>query len=573
MKHVLHSLLYLLLAMGSIKAAAQQVVLHYPDGRQLKLHVSELDSISMHPDTWHDPTGEPNRVRTTLVADFEDGTPRRTRGQHRISMGTSDTEKTMLWETSDNIWVGQTGSTPQQFSLTAGSGTTQGEFEGIVAQGTPITAIYPYQEGIALSENGKVTKLKLPAIQQATPGSCDPRAALMIAATQNEASSEGDYQALALSFKNLCSYIEITPTEQLSQLSITAHDNVGAPQYLAGTLTANYNSGEPTWEITGGSNTVTLDGPLESGKSYYIAVLPGTKATGFSITCCKGSQSMVRHYDNSATFNRSKYHNCSAFTTGGTYSTADYVDMGLEGDDIHRYWATRNLGAATPSDFGSYFAWGEVDGKKAWDNYNFTWPNYKWGDRNEHNLGDFSLGPFVQKYNSSDQLLQLVADDDAATKLWGTSWQMPTKADFEALLNQCKWEYTANYKHTGVNGFIVYAASHSSINNADEVDTVDGAEVAHIFLPFGGYKQDGGGTVINPSSVHGYYWSSTVEEAVVSGPDCYNYSRAYDLMLGRNDGTTSASVNADFRSDGQNIRAVYVGQVVGAARHQPHPQF
>lgn len=560
MKHVLHSLLYLLLAMGSTKAAAQQVVLHYPDGRQLKLHVSELDSISMHPDTWHDPTGEPNRVRTTLVADFEDGTPRRTRGQHRISMGTSGTEKTMLWDAGDNIWVGQAGSTPHQFSLTDGSGTTQGEFEGIVAQGTPITAIYPYQEGIALSENGKVTKLKLPATQRATPGSCDPRAALMIAATQNEASSEGDYQALALSFKNICSYIEITPTEQLSQLSITAHDAGGNSQYLAGTLTANYNSGEPTWEITGGSNTITLDGPLEEGTTYYIAVLPGTKATGFSITCCKGSQSMVRHYNGSATFNRSKYHNCSAFTTGGTYSTADYVDMELTDNGIHRYWATRNLGAATPSDFGSYFAWGEVDGKKAWDNYNFTWPNYKWGDGIEYELVNIQTQSLLKKYNSSDLLQQLEKDDDAATKLWGAGWQMPTKADFDALLKQCKWEYTDNYKHTGVNGFIIYKASYQTAKNDSIVDTEDGTEVAHIFLPFGGYMQDGDGTVINPSSVHGYYWSSTVEPAVGTGPGCFNYFRAYDLMLGRDGGTTSASVNADFRRGGQNIRAVYVGK-------------
>lgn len=558
MKHVLHSLLYLLLAMGSTKAAAQQVVLHYPDGRQLKLHVSELDSISMHPDTWHDPTGAPNRVRTTLVADFEEGAPRRTRGQHRISMGTSDTEKTMLWETSDNIWVGQAGSTPHKFSLTDGSGTTQGEFEGIVLQGTPITAIYPYQEGIALSENGKVTKLKLPTIQQATPGSCDPRVALMIAATQNEASSEGDYQALALSFKNLCSYIEITPTEQLSQLSITAHDAGGNSQYLAGTLTANYNSGEPTWEITGGSNTVTLDGPLEEGTTYYIAVLPGTKAAGFSITCCKGSQSMVRHYDNSATFNRSKYHNCSAFTTGGTYSTADYVDMELTGNDIHRYWATRNLGAATPSDFGSYFAWGEVDGKKAWDNYNFTWPNYKWGDKNEHDISDISQASFVNKYKSSDQL-QLEAADDAAYHLWGAGWQMPTKADFDALLKQCQREYTANYKHTGVNGFIIYAASHKTITDDGKVDTKNGAEVAHIFLPYGGYKQDGDDTVINPSSVHGYYWSSTVESAKGTGYGCFNYSRAYDLVLTYSNHSTDAKVSQDFRRGGQNIRAVYVG--------------
>lgn len=555
MKHIFYSLLCLLLLAAGGKATAQQVVLHYPDGRQFKLHVSELDSISFHSDAWHDPTGEPNRVRMTLVADFDERAPKSTRSQRRIHMGTEGSERSMLWETGDNIWVGQPGNLTRKFSLASGEESKQGEFTGIVLQGIPITAIYPYQEGIQLNENGKVTSLSLPTTQKATAGSCDPRVALMMATAQNENTSEGDNATVALSFKNICSYIEITPTEALSQVTITAHDANGAAVPLGGTLTATYNSGEPTWEITKGSNTVTLDGPLESGKSYYIAVLPGTKAAGFSITCCKGSQSKVRHYNGSATFNRSKYHNCSAFTTGDDYSTADYVDLGLEDDGIHRCWATRNLGAGSPTDFGSYFAWGVTNGLKSWDEAHFDWQSYAHGDGYEPS--DYS-STFVSKYNSSDGLTLLTATDDAATQLWGTDWQMPTQADYKALNTQCHKEYTRNYKGSGVNGYIYYKVGHQPVDDkaaADEhVDLNESKEeVPHIFLPWGGYYQ--GNDVVNPGA-HGYYWSSEVEPSVGQGPGCYNYARAYDFVMTNQ---PSAKISANLRHRGQSIRAVYVG--------------
>lgn len=552
MKHISRTFLCLLLIMASTKVAAQQVVLHYPDGRQFKLNVSELDSISFHPNSWQDPTGEPNRVVMTLVADFEEGSPKNTRGQQRIHMGTEGSERSMLWSANDQVWVGQEGSTSKPFTLVSGTDSKQGEFTGVVSEGKPLTAIYPYQEGISLNAYGEASGIILPYLQEAVAGSCDPRVALMMATAQNENTLESDKTTVALSFKNICSYIEITPTEALSQVTITAHDANGAAVPLAGTLTITYNNGEPSYgSILNGHNSVTLDGPLEAGTTYYIAVLPGTKAAGFSITCCKGAQSMARHYDNSVTFNRSKYRNCSAFTTGVTYSKADYVDLGLSDTGIHRYWATRNLGAGSPTDFGSYFAWGDTKGLKSWDEAHFDWENYVHGDRYEHN-DDYSL-EFVSNYNSSDGLTLLTATDDAATQLWGTEWQMPTKADYEALTAKCRKEYTSNYKGSGVNGYIFYRVGHEPYAN-EQVDLADdGAEVPHIFLPWGGYYQ--GNDVVNPSA-HGYYWSSEVEPSV----GYYNYASAYDFVMTK-DGNKqpSAKISANLRHRGQNIRAVYVG--------------
>lgn len=551
MKHIFPTLLCLLFTLAGSKAVAQQVVLHYPDGRQFKLNVSELDSISFHPNSWQDPTGEPNRVVMTLVADFEEGSPKNSRGQQRIHMGAEGSEKSMLWSANDQVWVGQEGSSSLPFTLASGTNSKHGEFIGVVSEGKRITSIYPYQESIRLSSYGEASGITLPRLQKAVAGSCDPRAALMMAVAKPEEEAE----TVALIFKNICSYIEITPTETLSQITITAHDTNDNPTYLAGTLTASYNNGEPSYTTQNGSNTISIDGPLEAGSTYYIAVLPGTMASGFHITCCKGAQSMTRGYDNSVNFNRSKYRNCSAFTTGGTYSEADYVDLGLTGTGIHRYWATRNLGAGTASDPGSYFAWGEVEGKKAWDNYSFNWINYKWGDKNDHDLSDIPYSPFVEKYNHADAKTLLESCDDAATQLWGDHWQMPTKADFQALITQCKREYCSNYKGSGVNGFIFYATSLATDPQADEqVDTDNsGTEITHIFLPFGGYINESA----IPSTKASYYWSKEVDNS--NEGKKYHYSRAFDLLLSKNESVATATLSANYRRGGQSIRAVYVG--------------
>lgn len=95
-------------------------------------------------------------------------------------------------------------------------------------------------------------------------------------------------------------------------------------------------------------------------------------------------------------------------------------------------WATMNIGASQPSDYGLYFAWGDTqgytaeqvgsgEGKKA-----FTWADYKYG-----NGGDTTAD--MTKYNDTDGKTVLDAVDDAAVANWGGSWRMPTTAEFQAL--------------------------------------------------------------------------------------------------------------------------------------------
>jgi len=107
---------------------------------------------------------------------------------------------------------------------------------------------------------------------------------------------------------------------------------------------------------------------------------------------------------------------------------ADYVDLGLS-----VLWASKNLGAESPDQRGSSFAWGETTTKAA-----FSSANYKFYD------SDYN----VTKYNSSDNLVVLAAEDDAATAALGTGVRTPTKEEWEELMENVtatKSTHNGNY--------------------------------------------------------------------------------------------------------------------------------
>ena len=149
------------------------------------------------------------------------------------------------------------------------------------------------------------------------------------------------------------------------------------------------------------------------------------------------------------------------------------VDLGLSVK-----WATCNLGAAKPEDYGDYYAWGETVPK---DNYN--WSTYKWG----------TSSTSLTKYNTDssrgtvDNKTVLEPDDDAAHAALGGKWRMPTDAEWTELRTKCTWTWVTNYNGSGINGKLVTATNGNS-----------------IFLPAAGYR---GGTSLYYAGSDGYYWS------------------------------------------------------------------
>ena len=137
----------------------------------------------------------------------------------------------------------------------------------------------------------------------------------------------------------------------------------------------------------------------------------------------------------------------------------EYVDLGLPSG---LKWATCNVGAENPEDYGDYYAWGETSTKSEYTEENSL--TY------EKSMSDIS-GNITY---------------DVARKEWGSSWRIPTQSEFEELIKKSKWEWT--------------------IQNGKRGYTVIGPNGNSIFLPAAGYRD--GSSLINAGE-SGDYWSST----------------------------------------------------------------
>lgn len=150
------------------------------------------------------------------------------------------------------------------------------------------------------------------------------------------------------------------------------------------------------------------------------------------------------------------------------------VDLGLTVK-----WASRNVGANSPEDYGDYFAWGEIEPKDV-----YTWSSYKWCKGSETTLTKYNT---ISSHGIVDNKTQLELSDDAAHVNWGGSWRMPTDAELTELREQCTWTWTTQ------NGVIGY--------------TVTGPNGNCIFLPATGSVWE---SSLSANDVLGYYWSSSL---------------------------------------------------------------
>ena len=169
-----------------------------------------------------------------------------------------------------------------------------------------------------------------------------------------------------------------------------------------------------------------------------------------------------------------------ASCTSNTENGHEYVDLGLPSGIK---WATCNVGANSPEDYGDYFAWGETEPKDYYDD----WSTYKYCNGSYDTMTKYCTD---SDYGTVDNKRTLDLEDDAANANWGGDWRMPTKAEQDELRNtdNCTWEWTTQ---NGVNGYKVI-----SVRNGNS-----------IFLPAAGYRLNGN---LNNAGNYGYYWSSSL---------------------------------------------------------------
>ncbi|MDO5331683.1 MAG: hypothetical protein Q4E99_03300 [Bacillota bacterium] len=185
---------------------------------------------------------------------------------------------------------------------------------------------------------------------------------------------------------------------------------------------------------------------------------------------------------------------CCISCTDKTVECVEYVDLGLPSGTL---WATTNVGALSPEDFGDYFAWGDTEGAKSGA---FPSSSYKWCKKGDmHKLTKYCNDKSYGYNGFTDMVTTLKPSDDAASANWGNSWRMPTEREFDELLSgrycRYKWYPSHNIKFHGVAGYKV-------------TSKMPGYKGNYIFLPAAGHPDYRGPS--QPRGHYGHYWTSSL---------------------------------------------------------------
>ena len=368
----------------------------------------------------------------------------------------------IYWTPGDAINLFYGSGSAGQFTTTITEPSQVAEFTGTLSVATGSTetgheakafwAVYPYNA--ANTCDGTGVTLTIPGEQGTIAGSFADKL------NPTVATSPG----LDLAFYNVGSWFIFSVTQE-GVTSATFRGNSG--EDVAGTVRVSMNdNSRPVATVQSGIKSITITPPkgrstFAVGEEYYIVLLPQTMTNGYTLTLRKDSRHVAECVvSTSATFSRSMYRRKRNADNGLTYTLPkpEMVDLGLPSGNK---WASFNIGATTPEEYGDYFAWGETEPKT-----DYSWETYKFGNYN--NLSRYVTN---SSYGTVDNLTELLSIDDAAQAAYGSNWYTPTKADFEELLSECTWARTyGGFTVTGQNGNSIFLPAAGFMTGTDRLN-------------------------------------------------------------------------------------------------------
>ncbi len=403
------------------------------------------------------------------------------------------------WNTNEeiNVFIGEdasakfisTNTKPQAIATFVGNALvgyseSSGDFPGY-------WAVYPYNAENTSDRNS--VSLKVKSKQAAAEGTFADKCFPAVARSTN----------FSLAFWNVCGGARFSVvTEGVQRVVFRSND--GSP--MAGKVRVDFGEDDKPQilEVTEPVDSVVLnakDGSLVPGANYFAAMLPQMHAQGLTVTLYTATQRAVKTISKPITIHRSAFGMLDNVDEGLTYTDAtlpededddtpyEMVDLGLSVK-----WATCNVGATSPEEYGDAFAWGETEPKE-----DYSWETYKWSMGGGHSDG--SLTKYCSDsqcgYNGfSDYKIVLDSEDDAATVNWGGKWRTPTNDEWKELRENCTWRYTTliDKDGFGIVGFKI-------------ISKIAGHKDKWIFLPFSADRYTS--NYDSQKSIDGF-WSSSL---------------------------------------------------------------
>lgn len=351
----------------------------------------------------------------------------------------------LRWNADDRVSIFDKVTYNQQYQFAGETGDNAGEFQlvngNVFVTGNPIShvvSVYPYQKSTGITED-EVLTVTLPAEQTYAENTFAPGANTMVSVSSGN----------VLQYKNVGGYLMLKLYgEGVSVSSITLQGNNG--EKLAGKASVTMPLGgvptvvmkdDATTEITLSCDIpVRLGATAEESTQFWFVVPPVTFSRGFSITVNCSDGVFSKTTDKASVIERNKLSKMAPIEIDSASPLP--IDLGLSVK-----WASFNLGASKPEEYGDYYSWGEIE---PYDNY------------------------YSSDLNGYSDVLD--PEHDAARIILGGSWRIPTQEEWTELSENCNFEWTSM---NGIIGYRVTGKKNSEF------------ESASIFLPAAGFMSYG----------------------------------------------------------------------------------
>ena len=435
----------------------------------------------------------PVEDRTPVVLQYSTVDATETKAAQNLNEGTfasGETVKVRISNTGENTWTDYDFTTSESGAMSPAGAVP---YYPAGAQNIDIVAYYPSTAGTSFS------------VQTDQTADADYKASdLMFASVTNQAKQTG---AVNLAFSHRMAKINVNITAGQGIGSITGLSLLNVKPTVAldlATGTLGEAGGEPTAIAMSNNGSAVIPAQTISGGLLSIVTDKGTA----TYTVSGKEFAAGQRYTINITVNLRAVGTTNAITGWGGEGTVfidtvrrEYVDMGtvtIGGVEKNIKWATCNVGAENPWDYGDYYAWGETEPKP-----NYSWSTYKF------ELGTNEQGPFSKyvnddRYGTEDYKTTLDPEDDAAHVKWGGTWRIPTYQEWISLRSDTfyDWTWTDDYLGDGSN----HAGQIVTRNNVGGNDPCAGNS---IFLPATG-RMDGAQN--ESKNQAGYYWSSLLSD-------------------------------------------------------------
>ena len=428
----------------------------------------------------------------------------------------------VFWNPGDCINVFY-GSLSGKFASSNTEPSDYAEFTGLLGSftldgETEFVAAYPYSEQTSLSDG--TLRVSLPSEQVAVEGSFADDLFISVAKSK-------DYN---LYFYNVCGGVKFSVADEGIK-KVVFRGNGG--ESLAGRLAVGFSDGKPqVSDIDGGKTSVTLtapdDGTFKPGAFYYFVLAPQALQNGYTMAFYSDVLEGTVSIDSPVTIRRSAWGVLRDLVPEPPYTVIvpEAVDLGLPSG---LKWASFNLGASTPEEYGDYFAWGDIEPYynsldplvwKLGKEKGYAWSAYKWSMGSITTMIKYCEDALNGYNGFTDGKSVLDPEDDAAHVLLGEEWRMPTREEQDELRENCSWEWTK------LNGEIGYRVTGPSGNS--------------IFFPVAGHFI---WESLEEAGTDGHYWASSLSSSHSGDEMCFDSDGVY--------------WGGSVRSNGLPIRPVY----------------